>query len=40
MKTSSISKNWKENMNDDIQYQIVGEIAKNILNQSIDKHKA
>ena len=38
-KNNIIAKNWKENMNDDIQYQIVGEIAKNILNQSIDKHK-
>jgi hypothetical protein len=38
-KNNIIAKNWKENSNDDIQYQIVEEIAKNILNQSIDKFK-
>ena len=38
-KSNIIAKNWDENNTDKAQYQIVGEVAKNILNQSIDKYK-
>ena len=38
-KSSIIAKNFNENIKDSTKYQIIGEIAKNILNQSIDKNK-
>jgi len=38
-KSSIIAKNWDENIGEATQYQIIGEVAKNILNQSIDKYK-
>ena len=38
-KSSIIAKNFDENVKDNVNFQIVGEIAKNLLNQSIDKIK-
>ena len=38
-KSSIIAKNFNENTKESTKYQIVGEVAKNILNQSIDKNK-
>ena len=38
-KSSIIAINFDENASESMEYQIIGEVAKSILNQSIDKYK-
>ena len=38
-KSSIISINYDETVNESTEYQIIGEVLKSILNQSIDKYK-